>query len=209
MTTLLTTLKDFHIARGSTYDPTDEAAIIALEAASELVRRYTGRSFAYTEDEEITLDGTGTDALLLPNPPVEEVSEVAVVDWNDDETLLETTDYRLDPDAGILWRLHRAWWPYPRTWERQSIRIVYTHGYQEVPSDVQQAVRSIAGRHLDRNTVLTSTDTPTGAVSALQIGGYRVSYDTDGGSSSQSEDSNGLIPYEVGVLDRYRIGRLA
>ena len=83
-----------------------------VDAACDVVRTLAEQNFNEIEDEEIVLDGTGRDALLLPQLPVTEVSEIV-----EGTTTLTATDYKLNGN-GILLRTKPAVWPLGR----QNIR---------------------------------------------------------------------------------------
>src|SRR5437867_2010441 len=93
MAVLLATLEDLAASRGVEFDPTDLRAIIALEDASATVRQAFDLALDDTVADEVTLDGSGTDALLLPELPVNGVASVAIVSGDMTATLVEGTDY--------------------------------------------------------------------------------------------------------------------
>jgi hypothetical protein len=210
VTKLIASMEDFALSRGVDYDPTDMQALIALEGASGVVRAYTGQLFDYVEDEEILLNGSGTKALLLPQLPVIDVTEVALVAWDATETILETTDYVLG-DAGILYRgldngVNVSWgWPW---WAgARNIRVVYSHGYTlpgedeatgipDLPSEISLVTMQIAARNL------TSGAQGGQTVASKSVGSYSVTYET---GTSTLVDEVGVAAAERLVLDKYRV----
>lgn len=126
----------------------EDKALIAIDAACDTVRVIAEQTFNLVTDDEIRMDGTGTDALLLPQLPVTEISEVI----ENGTTLTADTDYMVSAD-GVLLRLpsivengsislcRRQWWP-----GRQNIAITYSHGYAEIPRDVRIVALSLAAR---------------------------------------------------------------
>lgn len=212
MPTLLASLEDFASSRGQDYDPTDLQALIALEGASGAVRSYCGQTFDYVEDDEITVDGHGTRSLILPQIPVHEVTEVAIVAWDATETVLETTDYVLDGAAGILRRsgnyLLWAGWPWAYTWygAEPRIRIVYSHGYilpeqaavtdiPRLPAELSLVTMQIASR------MFSMASQGGQMVRAESIGSYSVEY----GSYATSAEESAPLDVERLVLDKYRV----
>lgn len=210
--TLLASLEDFAATRGVTYDPTDLQALIALEGASGVVRAYTNQDFGYVEDDEITLDGHGTRALLLPQLPVHDVSEVASIAWDDTETILETTDYRLDAAAGILYRgWNSTGWPMGWGWwgpgyGYRSVRVVYSHGYilpgetavagvPRLPAELSLVTMQIAGR------MFTMAQQGGQMVRAETVGSYSVQYGTYGSSAEETQP----LDVERLILDKFRV----
>lgn len=149
-----------------------EAILAGVEAA---VQGYTHQTIELVEDDEITLDGNGTDFLLLPEFPVTacEVSD-------DGEALVEGEDedfvfYR----SGIVRRQGGAVWPA----ERGVLTVTYTHGYDPVPEDVKLIVKAAAARAFGN---------PDGLASEAK-GAYQVNYGP----------LDLLRTWELAVLDRY------
>lgn len=129
----------------------DAGADTAVAAASDMVRSLAGQEFTEAT-ETIALDGTNTDALLLPQRPVTSVDSVVLVDSALDETTV--TDYWLDGALGLLLRqgapsssngaAYYASWPEGR----RNIVVTYTHGYApaDIPADVRMVALAIATR---------------------------------------------------------------
>lgn len=97
-----------------------------------------------------TFDGTGTDALLLTEGPVNTIGSVSVSDnatppaW----TVAGTADYALD-SKGVLLATNTAGtslfggeWPMGR----QNIAVTYDHGYTTIPDDLKMVTMMIASR---------------------------------------------------------------
>ena len=152
MSAPLTTLEDLASVRGVDADPTDLQAVIALETASAMVRSSLGQLLEDTVDDEITLDGTGTDAILLPELPVNVVTLVSTVSGDTTTELTETTDYIVGA-GGILWRTTGSVWPQGR----QNVLVTYDHGWvlpgqdlvdgssaSLLPADIQGVTRDLA-----------------------------------------------------------------
>jgi hypothetical protein len=97
----------------------------------------------------VTLDGTGTDALLLPELPVTSAGTVTVAGGT-------ITDYVVNTRLGMLIRkASNTDVDYtnacrPLTWPegRQNIVVTYQHGYADadLPRDVRMVALSIASR---------------------------------------------------------------
>ena len=207
MTELLATPELFASVRGETYDPTDLASVVALEAASDLVRGYCNQRFAYVEDDEVILRGTGRVELLLPELPVVELTQVADHTPGGEDSILEADEYLLSTSA-VVHRLGGSVWP-----RNGLVAVTYSHGYHlpgtpaidtpdvpELPSDLQLAVCSIAGRAAAVGGVASS-----GPIEQERIGQYEVTY---GSGSSSSEGRAAMISVERNVLDRYRRVRI-
>jgi hypothetical protein len=127
-----------YLGRGGTADP---GIIIAIDAACDICRTVAEQTFNEVFSDTAILDGTGTDALLLPKLPVNAVGTVFV-----DST--PVSDYSLN-DNGILFRGSAGVDPRP-VWPkgRQNIMVTYDHGFTEVnlPRDVRMVALSIASR---------------------------------------------------------------
>lgn len=115
----------------------DDAALMAVDAACATCRDFAGQLFNLVTDEEIVLDGTGTDALLLPQLPVLDVTAVTV-----GETALEADDYKLN-GHGVLLRPGATW---PRL--RQNVTVTYSHGYttNAMPREIRMVALTLAAR---------------------------------------------------------------
>lgn len=100
-----------------------DVAGIAINAACEAIRSFTGRQLNYVADDVVLLDGSGTNTLLLPEWPVigDPVVEV-------DGTA--TTDFVVQTS-----RLVRNDWGY---WAPgvSNVEVTYSHGYAAVEGDV-------------------------------------------------------------------------
>jgi hypothetical protein len=128
----------------------DDGALIAVDAACDIVRTVSGQTFNQTIGGTIYLDGTGTDCVLLPELPVTAAGTVTV-----NGTAI--TDYTLG-DNGCLFRgtvgLSDPYWPddvpFPRVWPagRRNVRVTYDHGYADadLPRDVRMVALSLASR---------------------------------------------------------------
>lgn len=133
-----------YLGRGTATDP---GMIIAADAACDTVRAIAERTFN-AGTSTVTLDGTGTDALLLPELPVTAAGTVTVAGS-------AVTDFVLNGN-GILFRkastsdvdyvdsVRTLKWPEGR----QNIAVTYEHGYAnaDLPRDVRMVALAIASR---------------------------------------------------------------
>jgi hypothetical protein len=111
-------------------DATDSKLLAALGAASRRFRGAVRHPVSLVVGDTIVLDGSGAMSLLLPAAPVVDVSSVLV----DGQALTAGTDYTWSTD-GYLHRLG-AVWPIGL----RSVTVVYSHGYAEIPGDIQEVV---------------------------------------------------------------------
>ena len=173
-----------YLGRGGTADP---GILIAADAACDIVRDISEQSFN-ADTSTITLDGTGTDALLLPERPVSHAGTVLVNGGT-------VTDYVLD-DNGVLIRKQTTtspdWWTtsYYSTlvWPagRQNVQVTFDHGYadQDIPRSIRMVALSIASRLIVQGPTLQET-----------IGDVSVRYGV-----SATDLTNG----ELRILQKYR-----
>lgn len=222
---LLTTIEFYCRARGmdTPMELDHEDAMVAMQAiaiASAAIRRRVGRTFA-ASDREFDLNGTGTNVITLPEPPVTSVTSVAVIDDSGNETEVDFDQYRLDPDDGILVRLGGRCWP--RGFRNVLVDAVV--GYRlpaaeddsgtldapELPEDIQGVVASLAGRIADSGSTGSATSTTGGAIKAVTTPlGYHEEYETAAeaaGAVTSSGDEYGLTALEASIVDGYRLGR--
>lgn len=127
-----------YLGRGDIADP---GMAIAADAASSICRTLAEQTFNQTVGGTAILDGTGTDALLLPELPVTAAGTV-LVDGS------AVTDYTLNAN-GILYRGSAGCDPRP-VWPsgRQNVTVTYDHGYTQLdmPRDVRMVALAIASR---------------------------------------------------------------
>jgi hypothetical protein len=135
----------------------DDGALPCINFACDICRNWAGQTFnrgTYTE----TYDGTGTDALMLTEMPVNSVSSVYVSDGETPPSWITagTLDYALNGN-GVLLAMNRggtAEWG--STWpaRRQSVMVTYDAGYDTVPSDVRGIALAAASRMLVQGPAL-------------------------------------------------------
>ncbi|MFF3671692.1 hypothetical protein [Microtetraspora malaysiensis] len=135
--------------------PTDDRRMLA--ALRDASRRLIGdvrHPVALVLGDEVWLDGDGSASLLLPAAPV--VAEPLV---ELDGQALEEGEFDWS-EKGILER--RGCWPR----RLRCVRVVYDHGYDPIPGDIQAVVLAQA----------ESAFRSTPGVSSMQVGGMTVSY---------------------------------
>lgn len=118
----------------------DDGALAVVDAACDTCRLFAEQDFNFATST-ITLDGTGTDALLLPQLPVSAAGTVtvaaeAITDYvlKDDGTLIRKA---ADTTTAVVW-----------PWGRQNVVVTYDHGYtdDELPRDVRMVALQYAAR---------------------------------------------------------------
>jgi hypothetical protein len=129
----------------------DDGAIIALDAACDMVRTFAERQFN-AATETYTGDGTGSDAFLLPNLPVTAAGTVTVNGTAETEYELNNNGILFRGTAGCDPRLA---WPAGR----QNISVTYEHGYasSDLPRDVRMVALQAAARILVQGVAVEET----------------------------------------------------
>lgn len=152
----------------------DDRAELILSVVSGLVRDEAHQLFDQVETDEVVLDGTGTDVILLPQLPV---ADVASVEENG-TALVDGTDYDWSTN-GVLRRLNGSWVRRARYYT-----VVYSHGYANPPDGLKGIVLRVAARVVDN---------PEGLVQEA-IGGYSAGYRFDPAALNDA-DKRALDPY--------------
>lgn len=176
----------------------DAGGTLAVNAACEIVRTLTEQDFDQVTGGTVRLDGSGTDALLLPQLPVTSISSVtiggtitsgtvtggsAVTDWalRDDGVLLRTAGAAVAVTDDVV----------PSIWPtgRQNIAVIYNHGYgtATIPDDIKMVAISIANRLITQGGAISET---VGQVSKR----YAVA-------------STDLTNGEMAILRKYKVSR--
>lgn len=180
-----------------------DLAVIAVNAACQSVRTYLNRPLNLIT-ETVTVDGTGTDALLL-NGPVVDVDSISI-----DGTEVDASEYVLGLSS--VYRLN-SWWPPGR----RNIEVVYTHGYAVDESDVgadsgdvgapdrmPDDIREVA-LELAQAVVNSGGSSASGAITSETIGEY--AYTVDAGSAQAA--GGGLNDNQKARLNPYRYRAVA
>lgn len=164
----------------------DQGAADACAEACDIVRNLTSQDFTQTFGDAITLDGSGTDVLILPQLPVLGAGSITV-NGNPETAFCFT-------ETGLLFRGSagssgyfgygcRPTWPVGR----QNVQVTYDHGYGTVPSDVLAVARNLAARSIIQGAAISET-----------VGTVNVRY---------AIAASDLTPNELRILQRYRSPR--
>lgn len=155
----------------------DPKLLAALAAASSRFRGAVRHRVSFTVDDVITVDGNGSQTVLLPAAPVTAVSELLL----DDVELIEGTDFNWSAD-GYVRRLGGCWPDRLR-----CLQVTYSHGYDEVPEEISEAV-------IDRARLLYAVKA---GVQNMQVGGITVGFG--------QQSAMGVSQQWTDVVDRYRL----
>lgn len=174
-----------YLGRGSTSDP---GMLIAVDAACDICRDIAGGQEFNAGTSTITVDGTGTDAILLPQFPVTSAGTVTVNGGT-------VTDYVLSDNAILLRKTpvtagsssYYSDCVPPIVWPsgRQNVGVTYVHGYTDdtFPRSVRMVALAIASRLVVQGPALEET-----------VGSVRVKY-----AAAATDLTNG----EKAILRRY------
>lgn len=119
----------------------DNGALMALDAACDMIRDLCEQDFNAATDT-VSLNGTGTDVLVLPQRPVIAAGTVLVNGGT-------VTDYIPATPEGFLYRgtalgtgfFGCAVWPKGR----QNVKVTYDHGFTVAPTNnVPRSIRMVA-----------------------------------------------------------------
>lgn len=129
---------------------TDDGAVLVIDSACDICRTISGRSFN-AGTTTISLDGPGTDALLLPQWPVTVAGTVTVNGVAETEFMVTETGALLRGTAGVF---PRPVWPQGR----QNVVVSYQWGFAEgVPRDVRQVALNLAQRAVVQGVARSET----------------------------------------------------
>lgn len=173
---------------------TDDGALACIDAACDFCRDVAEQTFNQTLGDMIHLDGSGTDALLLPELPVTAAGTVAVFELEGTTntwSTIGTADYTLNGD-GVLYATNRGGTAtLGRSWPagRQNIRVTYDHGYTtgtagNLPASVRMVALTVASRLLIQGPAIFEN-----------LGDLNVRY---------AAESTALMPTERLILTKHR-----
>lgn len=152
-----------------------------VAAATQLIRDYCGWHVAPVQEDTFTLDGTGTDTILLPSRRVVDVTSVSVRG-----EVLPDASYEWSA-IGALRRLNGGW---PNAY--RSVEVTLEHGFNDL-SVLADLVEALATRiRLD----------PSGMIARQNVGTQSVSF---GGRLAMGGGGHGLLIAEKQMLAPYRL----
>jgi hypothetical protein len=155
----------------------DPKLLQALAAASSRFRGAVRHHVSFVASETVTLDGNGKESLLLPAAPVTAVASVTL----DGEALVYDSDYRWSGD-GFLRRVGASW---PD--KLRCVEVVYSHGYTQIPEDIDEVVLDQARAQYAVRPGLTS----------MTVGGQSVAFG--------AQASIGVTSQWATAVEKYRL----
>jgi hypothetical protein len=142
-----------YLGRGGTADP---GMIIAADAACDICRTVAEQQFN-AGTSTVKLDGTGTDALLLPEHPVTAAGTVLVNGGTITDYVLNGDGilFRRNADVTVGWSCNTLKWPEGR----QNVQVTFVHGYSDTdfPRDIMMVALAIASRLVVQGPALQET----------------------------------------------------
>lgn len=161
---------------------TDPKLTSALAAASRRFRGAVRHPVTLVSSDSITLDGNGTQSLLLPAAPVVSVESVEL----DGEALVLNTDYEWSADGYL--RCLSGYWPN----RLRCIALTYTHGYAMIPEDIQEVV-------LDQARAIYAI---TPGVQQKTVGSQSVTFGAQAATGVTAQWSTTVERYRLNAGDR-------
>lgn len=151
------------------------------DAATQAIRDYCGWHVAPVIDATLTLDGTGTDTVLLPSRRVVDVTDVKIGD-----TSLDPSRFEWSAD-GLLRRRHGCW---PDRYRILTVEL--KHGFDDSGA-LATVVESIVARiRMD----------PSGMLASQSAGTQRVTF---GGRQATGGGGVGLLGTEKELLAPHKL----
>lgn len=123
--------------------PSDRVEAL-LDDVADQVFRESRQEFAYSEDDTVTLDGSGRSVQLLPQLPVVDV--VSVVE---DGTTLGSDLWQWSMDGRMV--KTSGYW----TSKLRGVVVTYSHGFEKIPASLTGMVCRVAARAFVNPTGLT------------------------------------------------------
>jgi hypothetical protein len=197
---MLASLANIKLFLGITDNSKDSLLTLLGTAVSKQIETYTGRTFESTVYTNEEYDGNGTRELKLKHFPVVTFTKLErnnAEDNTDDWTELDSSDYWVDTNSGVVSRVSGFLDYEPTaendlsneslfTWGKNRYRATYTAGYATVPEDVQLVTM------LSVSNLFKTGKNPN--LKSESLGDHSITF----------KDSLGLDDYSKSILDSYR-----
>lgn len=162
---------------------------LMVGAAEAAVRAYCGWHIYPSRDDTVVVDGSGAHLLMLPTLHLTDVASVTeTATFSEGPVVLDLTDGLVQWSAnGYLVREGQRW-----TTRLRGVEADITHGYPDLPLDLQAVVLALSSR---------AVASPGGAT-LDQAGPFQVRLATNSDGTAGGVLLTGL---ERSVLDTYKI----
>jgi hypothetical protein len=181
-----------YLGRDRFGDPTEyRQASLLLDLASAEIRAWTRQTIDLVSNDEVSLAGTWSPVLELPERPVVSVSSVEL----DGQAWVVDSDYSVAAGALLVSGTLPSFNGYPGATGRSGahwggpgvvVSVTYTHGFATVPGAVKAATLAIAGRMVNAGT---------GGVRQESIAGYSVTYANAGATTTLTDAEKASLRY--------------
>lgn len=150
----------------------DELIADAIRAARGHAEAYLNSSLVRQTRRAYFDSFPSGKGVILPRPPVIEVTEISYVDWSGNAQTLAAGEFRVDlnPYAPALWPLYDSYWPDARHYSG-AISALYVAGHDsaaDIPEDIRHAVLMLT-EHFYTNRGAVNVGN---IVSEMKIGAY-------------------------------------
>ena len=160
----------------------DPKLLQALGAASNRFRGQVRHPVSFVGGDVITLDGDGTNTLLLPVEPVTALEKLVLSGTE----LVDGTDFEWSQD-GFVRRLNGLW-----PCRLRCVQITYSHGYALIPDDISEVV-------IDQARVLFVVRP---GVQTAQVGGQSIGFGAQAAVGVTAQWSEVVAKYRLNRGDR-------
>lgn len=199
----LTTVARFKTYAGITSSSDDTLLEIFINQATESIENYCDRRFKQTTYTNVEIDGTGSEQLFLDQYPVDSGSTFTLqerdsAENDNDWSSIDSEDYFVDYDAGIIFRVARSKWGTGK----KRYRVTYTAGYDydntttfltdTIAGDLEYAIWLLVQAQYNRRQ-------GGSGIEQESIGDYSVTYSKDINENDELKN----------ILDKYARNDLA
>ena len=167
----------------------DTSLSLGISVASVLFQKHCNRLF-FSQAYTATMDGDGSQTLILPQYPVTALTSVTLIASDGTETPYDNTYFRFKTNGIVRWAPATAYmFPYGF----QNVQVQYTAGFATLPAPVEEAMCNMIVFLLDMQTVDTH-------LQSERLGEYAATYMT-----KSSGESDGWPDIVTTLLAKYRL----
>jgi len=189
----LATVDDLATYLGVDEISNEDQAELLLDIASSTIRDETGQQLTLVDDDEITMRGSWTRELWLPQRPVTDVASITI-----DGALIAGTAYKWTSEGRVTWypglggraAFDGPDWQEAGHWGGDSVLVgvVYSHGYEEIPANVKGICLELSKRAIRAPG--------SGEIASESLGAYSVTYSRDAAQTLTTGEKHRLRAYK-------------